>query len=321
MDKNTIISLLREMLYVRLVEERVCNLYPEQEMRCPVHISIGQEATAVGVCANLSDEDWVFSNHRGHGHYLAKKGDLKKFFAELYGKETGCAKGKGGSMHLVDIPKGFIAATAIVSSTVPVSVGSALSFSMKNSNQVSTIFMGDASTEEGVFHESMNFAKLKNLPVLFFCENNFYSVYSPLSVRQPPRGIIDIAKAHGLDCYTVDGNDVIDVYETCKVAIEKMRLGGGPAFIEGYTYRWREHCGPNYDNDLGYRSEEEFEHWKKKDPLERLKRKIMDENILTAFEIVTMENEINKQIDEAVSFAKASSFPSKEELDKHIYAD
>ena len=322
MDNKTLISLFESMLYIRLVEEKIAEIYPEQEMRCPVHLSIGQEATAAGVCENLTSKDMIFSNHRSHGHYLAKGGDLKKFFAELYGKATGCSKGRGGSMHLVDLSVGFLGSTPIVASTIPISVGAAFSLSMKKDNSsIVVVFLGEAAVEEGVFHESINFAKLKNLPILFFCENNFYSVYTPLHLRQPNRKIIDIVRANGINSYEVDGNDVIAVYEKSKDAIDTIRKGKGPAFIEASTYRWREHCGPNYDDHLNYRPKGEFLEWKEKDPIKRAKDNLISENLITERYIMEIEKKIKKKIDEAVKFAKSSKFPDKKELDKYIYAD
>lgn len=320
MEKEKLISFLKELLYVRLVEEKVAELYPEQEIRCPVHLSIGQEATAVGVAQALQRGDFMFSNHRSHAHYLAKGGDLKKFFAELYGKVTGCSRGRGGSMHLIDTSVGFMGATPIVSSSIPVAVGAAFTQSFLSHPNATVIFLGDAAVEEGVFHESANFAKLKNLPVLFFCEHNLYSVYTHISARQPQRKIIDLARAHGLDCYEADGNDIVDVYRTVLTALEKIKKGKGPAFIEASTYRWREHCGSNFDNHIGYRTEEEFLTWKEKCPIKRLQEKLLSEKIIHEADLQVIIAEIKTRIDEAVTFAKSSPFPEKEELDKLVYA-
>lgn len=320
MDKEFLKVLFERLLYIRHVEERIAQLYPEQEMRCPVHLSIGQEATAVGAISALSLQDMVFSNHRAHGHYLAKGGNLQKFFAEIYGKETGCSRGRGGSMHLIDLDVNFMGSTPIVGNIIPVAMGAAFTASFKKSDQVVMVFLGDAASEEGVFHECLNFSKLRNLPIIFFCENNFYSVYTPLNERQPARKIIDIARAHGLSCFEVDGNDVLKVYEITKQAVEKIKMGSGPVFIESPTYRWREHCGPNYDNHIGYRKESEFMEWKQKCPLERLQRKLIEEGIMAIEEISDLNKRIATQIETAVDYAKSSQFPSKEELDKFVYA-
>jgi pyruvate dehydrogenase E1 component alpha subunit len=307
------------LLRIRRIEERIVDLYPQQKMRCPVHLCIGQEAVAVGVCQTLHDEDLVLSNHRAHGHYLAKGGDLKAFFAELYGKETGCSKGRGGSMHLIDLKVNFLGSTPIVGSCIPVATGVALAEMNKKKSTVTVIFLGEAACEEGAFHECLNFAALKKLPLLFVCENNGYSVYTPLKERQPPRPIYHIPKAHGIESLQGDGNDVLGVYQMTQKALEHIRLGRGPAFLEFMTYRWREHCGPNYDNDLGYRSVEDFERWKKKCPVETFRQMLCDQSMLNEREIQQMEDAIQKEITEAVSFTERSRFP-QDVTQGHVYA-
>jgi len=303
-----------DMLRIRMVEERIVDLYPEQEIRCPVHLSIGQEAIAVGVCSVLEREDWVFSGHRNHAHYLAKGGDLKAMLAELYGKATGCCGGKGGSMHLTDVEAGFIGASPIVGSTVPVGVGAALTVQMRGDRRRVAVFFGDGAMETGVVHESLNFASLKSLPVLFVCENNLYSVYSPLSVRQPAhRTISQVAEGHGVAVFTADGNDMERVAEVTQLAREVIDSGRGPAFLELSTYRWREHCGPNYDNEVGYRSEAEFLEWQQKDPIARTGALV--EPRLFAEAIA----EIEVEIDDAVTFAKDSPFPEPHWAAEHVY--
>jgi len=290
-------------------------------MRCPVHLSIGQEAIAVGVCTNLSREDYVLSNHRSHGHYLAKGGNLKAMMAEIYGKVTGCSQGKGGSMHLVDLSVGFLGATPIVGSTISIAVGVAFGSVMRGEESVSVVFFGDAATEEGVFHESLNFAALKKLPVLFICENNFYSVYSPLSVRQPEgREIFELARGHGIESYQGDGNDIVEIYMLAEQAVRKAREGGGPTFLEFKTYRWREHCGPCYDNDLGYRTENEFQMWKRSCPIEKLKECLLMDGLLCNQDIMNMKSKLETEIEDAVRFAKESLFPERQLLFKDIYA-
>lgn len=310
------------MLRIRRVEEKIAELYTEQEMRCPVHLCIGQEAVAAGVCENLGLRDYVLSNHRSHGHYLAKGGDLKRMLAEIYGKSTGCSKGRGGSMHLVDLSVGFLGSTPIVASTLPIAVGAAFGSVLRGEDRVTIVFFGDAAIEEGVFHESLNFASLKKLPVVFVCENNLYSVLSPLSVRQPShRELFTVAAAHGVETHQGDGNDVIQVSELAHRAIEKARRGDGPTFLEFKTYRWREHCGPNDDFDLGYRSKAEFEEWKKRCPVETYQKRLMADRLLTANEAESMELKITKEIKEAVRFAKESPLPDPETLLKYVYAE
>lgn len=321
MEADTLKKLYYEMLRIRMIEEKIAELYPEQQMRCPVHLSIGQEAVAVGVCANLAREDYVLSNHRSHGHYLAKGGNLKAMMSELYGKVTGCSQGKGGSMHLVDLSAGFLGATPIVGSTLPIAVGVAFGSVMRGEENVSIVFFGDAATEEGVFHESLNFAALKKLPVIFICENNLYSVYSPLSVRQPEgREIFELAKGYGVESYQGDGNDVVEVYRLAEQAVRKARKGGGPTFLEFKTYRWREHCGPCYDNDLGYRTESEFLQWKRCCPIEKLKERMLVDGIFSKEDIDGMVGVLEAEIEDAVRFARESPFPEEHHLLKDIYA-
>ena len=267
-DKALAHSLFYGMLRIRLVEEGIAALYPEQEMRCPVHLCIGQEAIPVGACSTLKKEDIVMGSHRSHGHYLAKGGDLKTMMAEIYGKATGCSKGKGGSMHLIDLTVNFLGTTPIVASIIPIAVGTAFASWMNNENRVTIIFLGRGSTEEGVFAESLNFASLKKLPIVFISEDNFFSVYSPLSERQPKeRDNVVLAKAFGIPGVKGDGNNIQAVYEQSQKAVNHAREGKGPYFLEFETYRWREHCGPDFDNDLGYRSENEYLKWKKRCPV------------------------------------------------------
>lgn len=321
MENKRLTEFYQNMLRIRMVEERIADLYPEQEMRCPVHLSVGQEAIAVGVCANLSASDYVLSSHRSHAHYLAKGGDLKAMMAELYGKANGCSGGKGGSMHLVDLRVGFLGATPIVASTIPIAVGTAFASAIRREERVTVAFFGDGATEAGVFHEAINFAALKRLPVVFVCENNFYSVYSPLSVRQPEgREVFWLAKGHGVESYQRDGNDVFEVCRLAEQAIRKARKGGGPTFLEFKTYRWREHCGPNYDNHLGYRTEKEFQEWKQRCPIEKLKVCLLGNNTLCNQDIEQMVKKLEAEIEDAVLFAKRSAFPEEQVLLEHIYA-
>ena len=305
-----------------MVEERIAKLYSEQEMRCPVHLSIGQEAVAVGVCEHLQKKDIVMSAHRAHAHYLAKGGDLKVMLAELYGKSTGCAKGKGGSMHLIDLESGFFGSVPIVGSTIPIAVGVAWAFKLKKSSNIVTVFLGDGATEEGVFFESLDFASLKNVPILFVCENNFYSVYSNLKVRQAPqRKISVLAESHGIKTFTGDGNDVQQVSEITQESIRHIKDNNAPAFLEFETFRWLEHCGPNLDDELGYREQGELKKWMKRCPIEAYKNTIIKKSIVTESEIAKMIEKINSEINDAFNFAKESVFPELDLLSKHIYKD
>jgi len=315
------LKLLREMLYIRLVEETMAARYAEQEMRCPVHLSVGQEATAVGVCQALRVTDRVFSTHRCHAHYLAKGGDLKALLAEIYGKAAGCIGGRGGSMHLTDPEKGMIASVPIVASSIPLAVGSALARKIDRKDDGSVAFIGDASIEEGVFHESANFASLNKLPVLFVCENNLYSVYTNIQERQPRRPITNVAMAHDIHAASADGNDVEAVLRVTAECVQRARSGAGPSFLQFDTYRWREHCGPNYDNQLGYRTMDEYEEWRAKDPIEQTRRKLHALKTLSDADEKRMADDLQKDIDAAFAFAKAAPLPEPSQASQFVYAE
>lgn len=320
MEMRLASRLFGEMVRLRMIEEKVAELYLEQEMRCPVHLCIGQEAVAVGISASLGKDDYAMSGHRSHGHYLAKGGDLNGMMAELYGKVTGTSRGKGGSMHLVDLDVGFLGATPIVASTIPIGVGTAFASSMRGEKRVSVVYFGEGATEEGVFHESVAFALQKKLPVVFVCENNLYSVYSPLSVRQPAtREVFEMARGHGIESHQGDGNDVSSVLDLGAAAVAKARKGDGPTFLEFKTYRWREHCGPNYDNKLGYRQESEYLEWKRKCPIVRLQGQLRAQGRLDEREERAMHEKIGLEIEAAVRFAKQSEFPGPSELHADIF--
>lgn len=320
-DRSFQINLLRGMKRIRLVEQEIAERYPDGRMRCPTHLSIGQEAAAIGVGMALEKSDLAVSTHRAHAHYLAKGGDLKAMLAEIYGKATGCCHGRGGSMHLTDTSVGFIGSTAIVGNSIPIGVGLGLSLKIKNTKSVSAVFFGDGCTEEGAFYEAVNFAVVARLPVLFVCENNLYSVYSSLSVRQPNgREIYKLAESIGVPSTIVDGNDVEAVYQATANALECVRSGKGPFFIELTTYRWLEHCGPNYDNNIGYRSEEEFLSWKARDPIQLYEDLLIACGSISSIEINEIRKDLVKEIEAAFSFAEMSPFPDVNEAYLGLYA-
>lgn len=308
------------MLRIRLVEEAIAARYVDQEMRCPVHLSVGQEATAVGVCAPLRTTDKVYSTHRSHAHYLAKGGDLKAMLAEIYGKAAGCCGGRGGSMHLFDTAVGMELSVPIVGSSIPLATGAALAMRQRGEDNVAVVIVGDAAIEEGVFHESMNFAALNKLPVIYVCENNQFSIYTPLSERQPDRPLTDLAEAHGVASRHMDGNDITAVCTTMEEAVGRARAGDGPSFLVFDTYRWFEHCGPNMDNHLGYRTEQEFETWKGRDPVVAARAALIgsgaaDEDALTA-----LADALARDIDAAFAFAQEAPLPEAEAAVRHVYA-
>tara|TARA_B100000073_G_C23711499_1_gene564409 strand:- start:1179 stop:1916 length:738 start_codon:yes stop_codon:yes gene_type:complete len=241
--------------------------------------------------------------------------------AEIYGRVTGCSKGKGGSMHLIDQKVGFMGTSAIVGNSIPIGVGLALSSQLKKTDELTVIYLGDGAIEEGVFYESLNFAIVRKLKVLFVCENNLYSVYSPLEVRQPKgREISEMVMGHGINVESCDGNDIEKCFNLAARVTSKIRLEGGPYFLEFKTYRHREHCGPNFDNDIGYRSPEEFNSWKLKDPLKMFVKKLIELKICTNSYLENIEKDLGIEIDQAFQFAESSPFPDKSEALKGIYA-
>lgn len=299
-------DLWHAMLRIRRVEQAIARAYPEQRMRCPVHLSIGQEAAAVGVCAALTPQDQAVSTHRAHAHYLAKGGDLRGLIAELHGKAGGCSGGRGGSMHLTDRACGFLASTAIVGNSIPVGVGAALGIQLAGQPAVACVFLGDGALEEGAFYESANFAVVRGLPVLFVCENNLYSVYSPLSKRQPVgRAPVDLAKGIGLRTEKGDGNDVQYVADAARALVAGVRAGDGPAFLELSTYRWLEHCGPGDDDVLGYRPAGELQAWQAQDPIALQARRAG----IGEAEQTAVVAAIDTEIEAAFDAAAAAPFP------------
>ncbi len=312
-------DLFRQLLRVRMVEEAIAEYYPKWQMRCPVHLSIGQEAAAVGVCSQLRRSDRVMSGHRSHAHYLAKGGALLPMLLEIHGKAEGCSSGRGGSMHLLDIEAGFHGAVPIVGSTIPIATGLAFSDKLAGRDNVTGVFFGEAATEEGVFAESVNFAALHDLRVLFVCENNLYSVYSPIEVRQhPERSITALAGAHGVVSFHADGNDLDFVRDATGEALRKMSARPGPKLVLLDTYRWREHCGHAYDNHIGYRTEEEYLAWKERDPVEMFRERLTAENALDATGVSQMTVEISREIQEAFAVAESAPFPPPGSMFAHL---
>ena len=321
MKKDLELDLFRQMYRIRAIEESIADRYPEGKMRCPVHLSIGQELVPAIFSEIIKPTDFSVSTHRGHAHYLAKGGSLNAMISEIYGKSTGCSKGKGGSMHLIDLSVNFMGTSAIVGNSIPIGVGLALSAQLKKSDQISCVFLGDGATEEGVFYESVNFAAVRKLPVLFICENNLYSVYSPLFVRQPKgRSIAKMVESMGVESAVDRRQDPLSCYELMKHAINKVRSTGAPFFLEFPTYRWREHCGHSFDNDIGYRSEEEFLEWQAKDPLNNLERQLKLSRSSMENSLKKIKLEVATEITAAFDFAEASVFPPQSDAYHGVYA-
>jgi TPP-dependent pyruvate/acetoin dehydrogenase alpha subunit len=319
MDKElaaTHADIYRNLYRIRRVEEEIARVYATDKIKSPVHLSIGQEAVAVGVCAVLRPQDVVFGSYRCHALYLAKGGDLNRMIAELYGKVTGCAKGKGGSMHLIDVAHGVMGASAIVATTIANAVGFAYAVKLQQRDAVVVSFFGDGATEEGGFHESMNFAALKSLPIVFICENNSYAIHTHLLQRRKSSNICERARSYGMPAERIDDNDVMRIRDRVGAAVAVLRSGApGPFFFECMTYRFREHVGPNEDFDLGYRSREEAEPWFKKDPVKTIGL-LVDPQLRRR-----IEADEDSAVQGAFAFAEASSFPSKDLLFTNVFED
>jgi TPP-dependent pyruvate/acetoin dehydrogenase alpha subunit len=308
-------SLYRSLYRIRRLEEEIARVYPSDCIKSPVHLSIGQEAVSVGVCAALDQRDVVFGTYRGHALYLAKGGDMRQLVAELFGKATGCARGKGGSMHLIDTGRGIMGTSAVVGTAIANAIGYAYALQCRQSDAVVVSCFGDGATEEGVFSESLNFAALKKLPILFVCENNQYAIHTHQSRRQALPAICERARAFGMPAERIDNNDVLKLFDYSQEAVRRLRDGQGPAFCEVMTYRWQEHVGPNADFQLGYRSEVEARPWKEDDQVRRLARMVDPEKR------ERIEAEVEEEIADAFAFAESSPYPDEAELYAHVFKE
>jgi pyruvate dehydrogenase E1 component alpha subunit len=319
--RDVLIELYRKMLLIRRFEEKIVEVYPVQDMKTPVHLYIGEEAIAAGVCANLAREDYIFTNHRSHGHCLAKGVDPKLLYAEFYGRITGCCKGKGGSMHPAVPEYGILGSSAIVAGGIPIAVGAALASKMKQDGKISVAFFGDGAVDEGTFHESLNFAALKRLPVVFVCENNLYATSSHQAVRHSQLNIAKKADGYGMPGEQIDGNNVLEVYTAARRAVNRARKGEGPTLIECKTYRWKGHVGPETDYQKGIRPKHELDEWMKKCPIKTYKEFLTENRIWTESVSQDMIRKIDAELEAALRFAKESPFPEKEELFNDVYMD
>lgn len=304
----------RALYRIRRVEEEIAAVYPTDKIKSPVHLSIGQEAVSVGVCEALGRDDVVFGTYRSHALYLAKGGDLPKMIAELYGKLDGCAKGKGGSMHLIDVAARVMGASAVVGTTIPQAVGFAYALKLQRKDSVVVSVFGDGAVDEGVFHESLNFAALKSLPIIFVCENNFYAIHTHQLQRQKLGNICERARVHGMPAEQIPDNDVVGIYEKMNEAVGRLRSGQpGPFFFECLTYRLKEHVGPSEDFQLGYRSREEAEPWIKTDPIKQLGDRLDPQRRRE------IETAVEAEIRDAFAFAERSPFPQAAELYTDVF--
>ena len=307
-------ALYRSLYRIRRVEEKIIEVYPTDKVKSPVHLSIGQESVSVGVCAALAPDDIAFGTYRGHALYLAKGGDLKRMIAELYGKVDGAARGKAGSMHLVDTSVHMMGTSAIVATTVPQAVGYAFALKVRKAKQIVACFFGEGAMDEGVCYESLNFAALRKLPVLFICENNHYAIYSHIRDRMPHPDPCERAGVFRIPNERIDHGDTLRIRDAAGRAVAKIRAGEGPHFIECMTYRWRDHVGPDEDRKWNYRPEEELDAWISRDELARL-GSMLDLNERRKVEVA-----VDSEIAEAFAYAEASAFPGPEELATHVFA-
>lgn len=316
--QELVARLYKKMSLIRRFELRLAEIYHTDAIKSPIHLSVGQESIAVGVCDPLKHNDIISNTYRCHATYIAKGGDLNEMMAELYGKRTGCAGGKAGSMHLVNIKNGVLGASAVVGTTIPVAAGYALAMQMEaqgtGHQRVVVSMFGDGGTEEGCFYETINFAALHKLPIIFICENNKLAIHTPIAKRWATEKLCERVATYGLQTHKIDDADVFTIRDTVAKAIHQVRNGSGPIFVECATYRWLEHVGPRDDHNDAYRNADEFKQWKENDQIERLGQ------MLEAQVRQQLDNEITSEIQAAELFAEQSPYPSAEELYTNVYA-
>ena len=316
LTNQELIDMLLRMHKIRFFEQTIKKLYTEGFIRGPLHLYIGEEAVATGACSALKKEDYVVSAHRGHGHYIAKKGDLKKMMAELLGRETGCCKGRGGSMHLVDQKVNLLASSGIVGGGIPIAIGAGFSSYYRDTGQVTLSFFGDGASNQGSFHESLNLGALWKLPVVFICENNLYAITVSASRSLPIKNIADRAISYGIPGKIVDGMDVLSVFEVVGEAVRRAREGKGPSLVECKTYRFEGHW---VGDPIVYRGKEEVDEWKKKDPILNFRKYLLEQHITNKEELDKKASQAQEEIREAVAFAKESPFPDTSNAKEYVY--
>lgn len=316
--KETLVRMYRRMQEIRQFEDTVYYLFLQGEMPGTLHLYIGMEACAVGVCENLRQEDYITSTHRPHGHAIAKGVSLKALMAELFGKSSGCCGGYGGSMHVGDLALGAVPAIAIVGGGIPVATGIGLSCKMRKTDQVVCCFFGDGAINQGTFHEGVNMAAIWNLPVIFICENNLYAASTPVAQVVKLENLSDRASAYGIPGVTVDGNDVLAVHREVRKAVERARRAEGPTFVECKTYRL---CGHSRNDACGYRSRDEEAKWKKLDPLLRMETNLKEACLATEEELREIRDSVARELEEAVAFARSSAPPLPEDCMKHVFGE
>ena len=319
-SRDRLVAWLERMILIRRAEEQVAELVTLREARCPCHLAIGQEASAVGVAAAFRPGDRAFGAHRSHGHYLALNGDLDALFAEILGKVTGCSGGMGGSMHLVAPQQGLLGTVPIVSTTIPMAVGAGLAARLEGSSAIAVAFFGDGATEEGAFHEAMNLAATLKVPVIFACENNLFSSHLHISLRQPADCLARYAAAHCVAYEVLDGNDVCAVADAAMRGAARARAGEGPTFLEMVTYRWRGHVGPSEDIDVGVKRGGELASWKQRDPIRRLAQALIEAGLLDQAAVDRLDAAAAARVRDAVTKARAAAYPAPDVVDRHLFA-
>lgn len=319
LEKGQLIEMFRRMVKIRKFEEKVEDLSRKAILPGLHHLYIGEEAVAVGAISALCKEDLIISTHRGHGHCIAKGVDVKKMMVELFGKKLGCCRGKGGSMHISDIEIGMLGANGIVGSNISIAGGAALAAKLRKTSQVVVSFFGDGATNTGAFHEGINLASLWKVPAVFVCENNLYAISVAQSRATSVSDIADRATSYRIPGVTVDGMDVIGVYDVAHIAVERARNGNGPTLIECKTYRFRGHYDGEADRERTYRSKEEVQKWEKKCPIKNFRSRLIQMGILTEEELVGIEKKIATEIENAVKFAEESPYPEPEEALQDVY--
>jgi pyruvate dehydrogenase E1 component alpha subunit len=307
------------MVRIRIFEETAGKLMEDGKIPGALHLYVGQEAVAAGVMAHLSNDDWITSTHRGHGHLIAKGGEFGRMFAELYGKATGYCKGKGGSMHICNMELGMLGANGIVGGGPPIAVGAAFSNRFRKTSHVACTFFGDGASNEGAFHEAANLAALFKLPVVFVCENNGFGEYTPQAKHQAIVDVADRAAGYGMPGVVVDGMDAIAVYEAAGEAIERARRGDGPTLLECKTYRFYDHVGVR-GMGLTYRTDEEVAQWKQRDPIKLLEAHLAQQQVLSPEAARAVHDDITRQVKAAVEFAESSPLPEPSALLEDVYA-
>jgi acetoin:2,6-dichlorophenolindophenol oxidoreductase subunit alpha len=317
-EKERLVGYLRDMLKIRYFEEKVEQLFAQGAIHGTMHLCVGQEATAVGACAVLTNEDKIISTHRGHGHCIAKGTEVDKMMAELLGRATGYCKGKGGSMHIADLDKGNLGANGIVGAGIPIATGAALASKMKKLGYVVVCFFGDGATNEGAFHEGLNLASVWDLPVIFFCENNQYGMSGSIKEMTNIENIAERSASYGIPGVVVDGNDLFQVMEVMTEAVDRARNGEGPTLIEAKTYRWKGH---SRSDARKYRTREEEMDWRTyKDPIALYRTKLITDGVLTEEKANHVERSVQKEIEDSVAFAENSPMPAEETLEEDIFA-